>query len=130
MRTLIYKKMCRQGFLFLSLLLCCFLLQGCVVSATLALSAAAKGQEQSAYTDYLFATLKHNQTLIQEGQNSEPVLSERVWVNEIYRPKIAYAYYYDANRNLTNEIVPFETWKKTGYPKWLEQQKQKTPPHR
>lgn len=101
------------------------ILTGCV-SSIIAVSAASSGQEHSAYTDYLFATLERNKILIQQGQKTESIFPEDVWVEEIYRTKIAYAYYYDANRNSPNTIIPFDTWKVTEYPKWLEQQKRLT----
>jgi hypothetical protein len=119
-------KISRQGFSFFALLLISLSLQSCsVVSGVVAISAATSAGEHSAYTDYLFTAMAHNQSLTQQGQQIEPILSEPIWLNEVYKPKLAYAYYYDSNRNLSNNIIPFEIWKKTDYPKFLEQQKLK-----
>jgi hypothetical protein len=119
-------KISQQGFSFFALLLLSLSLQGCsIVSGVVAVSAATSAEEHSAYTDYLFAAMAHNQSLTQQGQQIEPILSEQTWLNEVYKPKSAYAYYYDSNRNLSNNIIPFEIWEKTEYPKFLEQQKLK-----
>src|SRR6266496_5552907 len=84
----------------------CWLAQGCipVASSVLAYSSAISAQQHAAYADYIFAVEAHNKTLRQEGQPTEPTLSKESWLQDIYKPKLAYAEYY-VNQASSNSVM-------------------------
>src|SRR6266545_2573882 len=104
-----------QRLLLLVLSIGCCLTQGCIPMASgfIAYSSAISAQQHAAYADYIFAVEAHNKILRQEGQPIEPTLSKERWLHDIYKPKLAYAEYYESHTKeqaSSNSVISFEIW--------------------
>jgi hypothetical protein len=120
----------RTHAILLCLLMPACLLQGCeaFVAGAVANATAIQSQEHAAYTDYLFETETRNKALQQAGQAPQTIKPKNTWLEEVYRPRLAYAnYYVDYNKEKTptSPLLTYEVWKEDVYKGQLEDQKKR-----
>jgi hypothetical protein len=104
------------------------LLQGCVPVLTGAITydAAVSAQTHAAYAEYLLDAQEKNKSLGRAGQAPQPILTEPNWIGSVYEPSLDYAdYFTEASRTNAppNQILLFDAWKETEYPKLLAQRR-------
>jgi hypothetical protein len=84
--------------------------------------AKAIGEKKGRYTDYFFEEEVKNKALQQAGQPPQPILTKKAWLEDFYRPRLAYANYYvdyTKEKSPSGQLIPYEAWKEV-YKKQLE----------
>jgi hypothetical protein len=114
----------RRAILLFLLIPAACLLQGCeaFIAGYVANDTAIQSQEHAAYTDYFFEAEAKNEALQQAGQPPQPILTKKAWLEDFYRPRLAYANYYvdyTKEKSSAAALMPYEDWKEV-YKKQLE----------
>lgn len=94
-----------------------------MASGVIAYQSALSSQHHAAYTDYFFEMQAKNETLQKTGLPQETILPKEKWLDDYYRPRLAYADYYATyteNKRSTNSLIPYEIWKETAYKQMLQ----------
>lgn len=102
-----------RAFLICTLIPATCLLQGCeaFIAGAVANATAIQSQEHAAYTEYLFDMSAKNQALQQAGQLPQPVLAKRDWLDDFYRPRLAYANYYVDYKKQKSPTAPLMAYR-------------------
>lgn len=94
------------------------LLQACVpvASGVIAYESSISAQQHAAYTEYLFAIQASNNTCQQRGEAPVPIVPEKEWINNTYKPRLEYAAYYSRQISSNAPVHSFEVWKEVDQP--------------
>src|SRR5258708_31524049 len=100
-----------------------------LIGGYVAKDTAIQSQEHATYTDYFFEAEAKNKALQQAGQPPRPIVTKKAWLEDFYRPRLAYANYYvdyTKEKSPAGQLLPYEAWYEV-YKKQMEADRNKRP---